>query len=149
MAAIILTVGFMGLIQAVTICSGMMDQARRETLAAQILDHEIENLRLESWTDIQNLTATSPAPSIDGQFDDAIKASGATYTLLRSVSNIDPSTNTNTAVDTGLREVTFTLTWIVKTSRRDGSGSPVSFTYTRINSAYFGKNGLNLTYQRS
>ena len=72
MAAIILTVGFMGLIQAVTICSGMMDQARRQTLAAQILDDEIERLRFKSWAQIQTLT---PSTTIDPQFAQAIKAS--------------------------------------------------------------------------
>ena len=146
MAAIILTVGFMGLIQAVTICSGMMDQARRQALAAQILDHEIERLRFKSWAQIQTLT---PPATIDPQFDQAVAASGASYTLSSSASYIDPGTNANTATDTGLREITFVLTWVVKTSRRDGSGNPVTFTYTRVNSAYFGKYGLNLTYQRS
>ena len=155
MAAIILTVGFMGLIQAVTICSGMMDQARRETLAAQILDHEIESLRLLPWddpsstNDIVGLPGGSTTVAIDSQFQSTIATSGATFSLTRSVSFIDPSTNANSVSDTGLREATFTLTWVVKTSRHDGSGGLVTFTYTRINSAYFGKYGLNLTYQRS
>ena len=47
MAAAILTVGFMGLVEAVTMCSGMMDEARRQTLATQILNSEIEKMRFE------------------------------------------------------------------------------------------------------
>jgi len=65
---------------------------------------------------------------------------GATYTLTRTLSS-NPVTN--------IREVNFTVTWVVKTSRRDSSNSPLSFTYSRTNSAWFGKYGLNLSYQRS
>ena len=154
MAAIILTVGFMGLIQAVTICSGMMDQARRQTLAAQILNDEIEQLRLRSWSDIQTLISV-PKTEINvtnypsSLFLSAIQTSGAIYSLTTTVSYIDPATNTDTAIDTGLREVIFTVTWEVTTSRRDSGGGPLKFTYTRKNSAYFAKYGLNLSYQRS
>lgn len=154
MAAIILTVGFMGLIQAVTICSGMMDQARRQTLAAQILNDEIEQLRLRSWSDIQSLinvpkTEINVTNYPSSLFLSAIQTSGAIYSLTTTVSYIDPATNTDTAIDTGLREVIFTVTWEVTTSRRDSGGGPLKFTYTRKNSAYFAKYGLNLSYQRS
>jgi len=176
----------MGLIQAVTITSGMMDNARRQTLAAQILQHEIESLRYASWATISTLPTTPVAIGADwnggtsyslgdlvsfsggwyrcifansGQTPPSTAywksdpppyanvlattgvAYGATYTLTRTVANV--------VSDGSLREATFSLTWVVATSRRDGSGNPVSFTYTRINSAYFGKYGLNLTYQRS
>ena len=113
--------------------------------------HEIEKLRLVGWSTttivdgttftggISSLTATSPTPAIDSQFNTAIAASGATYTLTRAVA--DPTTK--------LREVTLTVTWVVTTSRLDNSGTPLTFTYTRVSVAYFGKYGLNLTYQRS
>jgi len=185
MAAVILTVGFMGLIEAVTICSGMMDQARRQTLASQILTHEIESLRMVDWATISSLPTTAtpvgatwdsgrnylPGDSVtynggwyrcsaahSGQdpsntgywkgspppYANTLSTSGvaygATYTLTRTVSDI---------VSGSLREATFTIQWVVATSRRDGSGNPVTFTYTRTNAAYFGKYGLNLTYQRS
>ena len=146
MATVILTVGFIGLIEAVTITSGMMSNARRQTLASQILDNEIEKLRFKSWTEIQTLT---PPSTIDSKFTAAIASSGASYSLSSTISYIDPATNSFTAVDTGLRAVTFTVTWVVTTSRHDQSGAPLIFTYTRLNSAYFGKYGLNLTYQRS
>jgi prepilin-type N-terminal cleavage/methylation domain-containing protein len=141
MAATILVVGFIGLIQAVKVSSTMMDTARRQTLAAQILNHEIEKLRFYTWPQIQSLANAGPAPYSDPQFNTAIAASGATFSLARTLTNPDPAA--------GLREVKFTLTWIVKTSRHDSSGALLTFTYTRSNSAYFGKYGLNLTYQRS
>ena len=140
MAATILVVGFIGLIEAMTVSSAMMDAARRQTLAAEIINHEIERLRFKTWPEIQNLTATSPSPpSIDSQFTAAIAASGATYTLSRSVA--DPTTN--------LREVTFTVTWVVTTNRLNSDGTPFTISYTRSNSAWFCKYGLNLSYQRS
>lgn len=155
MAATILTVGFMGLIQAVTISSGMMDAARRQTLAAQILTHEIERLRLLPWqdlvasdgsNDIAGLAA-NPSYQPDTQFDTARAAVGDNQTANASVKfTVGLSVAT---ITTGLREATITVTWVVTTSRRDGSGNPLKFTYTRVNSAYLGKNGLNLTYQRS
>jgi hypothetical protein len=155
MAAVILTVGFMGLVEAVTMCSGMMDEARRQTLATQILNHEIESLRLLPWddpsstNDIVGLPSGPTAVAIDSQFQSAIAGAGATLSLSRSVSFIDTSTNAISATDTGLREVTFILTWVVKSSRRDSSGNPVTFTHSRTNTAYFGKYGLNLSDQRS
>jgi Tfp pilus assembly protein PilV len=145
MAATILVVGFMGLIETMAVSSGMMDSARRQTLAAQILSNEIEKLRFKTWPQIQTLT---PPTTIDPQFAPAIAASGATYSLSSSVSFVDPNTNTYTGTDTGLREVTLTVTWVVPTSRSD-AGAPLSFTYSRTSSAYFGKYGLNLTAQRS
>jgi Tfp pilus assembly protein PilV len=188
MAAIILTVGFVGMIQAVTICSGMMNQARRQTLAAQILSNETEQLRLKSWTTISGLPLGTTTVGIDRQlwpiwnasfsyssgsvvsynggyyrctiasagdlptdaghwiatsssFDTDIFATlGASFSMTRTVSDI--------AVGS-MREITFTVNWVVTTSRRDSSGNPVKFNYTRSNSAWYGKYGLNLSYQRS
>ncbi len=141
MAATILAVGFIGMIQTMTVSSNMMDAARRQTLASQIINHEIEKLRFASWSTISGLPIASTAVTIDSQFSAAIAASGASYTLSRTLTRPDPATN--------LREVNFTVTWVVTTSRRDSSNNLLSFTYSRSNSAYFGKYGLNLTYQRS
>lgn len=141
MAATLLVVGFIGMIQAVVIGAGMMDNARRQTLAAQILGHEMDELRAASWATINALPTASTTLTIDPQFTPAINASGATFTLTRSVTSPDPATN--------LREVNFTITWVVKTSRRNPQGSLLTFTFSRSTSGYFGKYGLNLSYQRS
>ncbi|HVT73450.1 MAG TPA: prepilin-type N-terminal cleavage/methylation domain-containing protein [Lacunisphaera sp.] len=193
MAALILVVGFIGMIEAVTLASGMMDHARRQTLANQILNHEIEALRLQSWTNIAALPTSStslgatyasgttyyvgdtctyngawyrciqqgagqtPAagsaywvvdtPPYSNAFTTSTSgiALGATYTLTRTVANL----TTDGAGNTNMREITFTVQWVVATSRRDSSNNPLTFTYRRVNTAYFGKYGLNLTYQRS
>jgi len=135
MAAIILVVGFLGMIQAITIGSEMQATARRETLAAQIINHEFEKLRFKDWSYISGLTTTSTTVTIDSQFTAAVAASGATFTLTRTLS-ADPYAT--------IREVNFTVTWTVRPS-----GISTSRTYTRASSAWFGQYGLNMTYQRS
>jgi hypothetical protein len=154
MAAAVLTVGFMGLVEAVTMCSGMMDEARRQTLATQILNHEIEKVRFYNWdkTKTQPTLILTPIDSShypNSPFLDAITASGAIYSLSLSGSFVDPLTNATASVDTGLAEYVVTVTWVVKSSRRDSSGNPVTFTHSRTNTAYFAKYGLNLSDQRS
>jgi Tfp pilus assembly protein PilV len=153
MASVILVVGLIGMIQGITIGSEMMATARRQTIAAQILDHEIGRLRLATWATISaplsNFTATnytSLTPD-DTQFDTAIAASGVTFNLARTVTN----------VTTDLYEVTFTVTWTksgTTTAATTATGSwfdqlsfaspsPIARTYTRKSTAWFGKYGLN------
>ena len=140
MAAIILVVGFIGLLEAMALGSHMMDNARRQTLAAQIITNEIDKLRFASWTTVSSLPVSSTAIAIDSQFNAAIASSGATFTLTRTLTTPDPDTN--------IKEVNFTVTWVVA-SNRSNSGTLLRYTYSRTNSAYIGKYGLNLSYQRS
>lgn len=159
MASVILVVGFVGMIQAVTIGSEMLATARRQTIAAQLLEHEIGKLRLAAWA-----TISAPLPDIaatdytaltpdDTQFDAAIAASGVTFNFARTVTNLT----------TDLYEVTLTVTWTkggTTTAANTASGSwldrlsfsgnaPIQRTYTRKSTAWFGKYGLNLNVQRS
>ena len=60
--------------------------------------------------------------------------SAATFGITRSISNLP----------NGLREVTLTVSWIAKPS-----GTPLSRTYLRTFTAYYGPYGLNLTYRRT
>lgn len=149
MATLILMVGFIGLIEAVTVTTNSMEHARRQTLATQILSHEIEKLYLESWSTISGLSTSSSILTIDSQFDDARQALGddrsanavVRFSLRRSVTNPNPVTN--------VREVNYTVTWVVTTSRRDAGGNRVTFTHTRSSSAWYGRYGLPLSYQQS
>lgn len=78
MGATILVVGLMGLIQAVTIGSEMLATARRQTLAAQILDQEIENLRFATWSTISGYALNTEATvTIDSRFRQAWSPSTA------------------------------------------------------------------------
>lgn len=155
MAAVILTVAFFGMIQAVTIGSEMIATAKRQTIANQIITHEIEKLRLKDWTAISGYTAISAA-TYDSDSDDldaAIAGSGVTFMLATAVST--PVTD--------MREVTFTVTWTksgTTTAATATTGtwlqklafsnlSPIARTYRRVGVAYFTKYGLNLNVQRS
>ncbi len=149
MAAVVMMVGFIGLVEAVAVATSSMDHARRQTLATQIINHEIEELFLASWATIAALPTGSTAITIDSQFHEAMQAVGdyrtavdtVTFSMARTVTSPDPVTN--------IREVNFTVTWVVRTSRRDASNNPVSFTHTRANSVWLGKYGLNLSYPQS
>lgn len=155
MASVILVVAFFGMIQAVTIGSEMIATARRQTVANQIITHEIEKLRLKDWTTISGYAAI-PAATYDSDSDDidaAIASTGVSYTLATAV---------NTPV-TDMREVTFTVTWTksgTSTAATAPTGTwlqqltffrvaPIARTYTRVSVAYFTKYGLNLNVQRS
>jgi len=164
-ASVILVVGFMGMITAITIGSEMVATARRQTLAAQIITHEINRLRMLPWDDIGGTNdivglgdvtlVAYPAYNADGQFDSAMGASGiapADWKISRTVS--DPVSN--------LREVTLTLQWIKSgtnavANQPTGSWldklafyrpSSASRTYTRSMTTAIGKYGLNLSSQR-
>jgi Tfp pilus assembly protein PilV len=158
MAAVILVVGFIGMISAITVGSEMLATARRQTLATQIIHHEFEKLRLSSWSTISAPLATISATNYtsltpdDTQFDTVITASGATFNFSRTVTN----------VTSDLYEVTLTVTWSksgTTTAATTATGSwlsqlafsrnsPISRTYTRTASAYFGKYGLGNSLQR-
>jgi prepilin-type N-terminal cleavage/methylation domain-containing protein len=68
MAITILLVGFIGMMQAVTIGSEALDTARKQEVANQIVTAELEKLRSGPWTRIAQLPATASV---------SINASGA------------------------------------------------------------------------
>ncbi len=156
MAAAILVVGFMGMIQALTIGSEMLATARRQTIANQIMTHEIEKLRLKDWTYVGTTLADSAAAtytSDSSALNNAIAGSGVSFTLAVDVTDLT----------TDLREVKLTVQWTksgTTTAATTPTGSwlnqlafyrpsPIARTYTRTMVAYFGKYGLNLTTRRS
>jgi Tfp pilus assembly protein PilV len=179
-AALVLVVAFIGMIRALTFTSGLMDHARRQTVATQILTHEIEQLRLRSWAEINALPTTASvmvwSDATAYVVSDLVSYSGTWYRCIAaSAAGTLPTTTANWATYSGpiastgtsdgatftvsrtattlathaMREVTFTVTWSVVSGRSKDDNTPLIFTYSRVNTAYFGKNGLNLTYQRS
>jgi hypothetical protein len=124
----------MGMIQGITVGSEMMATARRQTIAAEILDHEIGKLRVKDWSYINSLSSAASATySSDlASINTAIAASGVSFTLASTV----------TTITTDLREVAFTGSWLDQLSF--SGPSPIARTYTRMSTAYFGKYGLNL-----
>ncbi|MFA5058658.1 MAG: prepilin-type N-terminal cleavage/methylation domain-containing protein, partial [Opitutaceae bacterium] len=59
LAATILGVAFVGMVEALAIGSEMLDTARKQTIAAQIMQAEAEYLRMQSWTTVNSLASTS------------------------------------------------------------------------------------------
>ena len=202
MATLILMVGFIGVIEGVTVSANTMDHGRRQLFAAQILAHHTDELYLASWSTISSWTrwAATGGPgssdetrvAIDYQFwppwsagasyelnrvvtyggawyrcraahmnqappnatywtvvnsaappsnNDIVTIYGATYTLVRTVTNPDPATD--------MREVNFTVRWTVNTGRRKADGTPLIYNYARSTAAQYGKYGLVLSYRQS
>jgi type II secretory pathway pseudopilin PulG len=142
-AAAVLALGLIGMIQAVVSGSQMLDVARKQTIAAQIIHGQIDNVRLSNWTQVGAL-ATPRTVKVDasdnGGDQSANVSAGFVFgSNLPTVSKDFTCTRTITTVRTDLKQITFTISWTGNTGR----------TYTRSGSTYVGKNGLYVTYQRS
>lgn len=137
LASTILLVGFVGMIEALAIGSEMLDTARKQTIAAQIMQAEIEYLRLQSWATIQGLTSRSPDflsnyPDFQQTSPSGLASfAGTSFKFSRQMANPDPHANT--------RQVTMTVSWTSIT------GKP----HSRSSNVYIGRYGLNVSYQRS
>lgn len=158
MAATILLVGFIGLMQAVTIGSESLDTARKLQIASQIATAEIEKLRGGDWSTVASLPASatisiSSAGTITGdltQFsltnhttsssddntDLSLLAKGFTCSFTREY--LRPSASATASTVTFVR-VIYTITWTTNTGRSQHHQA----------TAYLGKNGLHLSYQQS
>ena len=125
MAAFIMLVGVVGMIDAIKIGSEMLDLSRKQTIAIQIIHSEIDRVRLSSWTDVQQLPATLSYDLSKIGFQGINQG----FACTRVVSD----------VRTDLKKITYTVTWKGNTGR----------SYSRSSSTYVGKNGLYVAYQRS
>ena len=133
LGATILAVGLAGMIEALALGSGMLDTARKQTLAAQVVQAEVEYLRMQNWSTIQNLTSTSAANlSTYTEFASTSLATVADTSVKfsRTLAASDPHPN--------LRQITMTVTWTSITGK----------SHSRSCTAYIGKYGLNGSYQR-
>ena len=163
LAATVLAFTLMGMIGVVESGAKMLDLSRKQTIAAQILHSEIDQLRLKSWTTITGYSVSnavsSPftagyAPSTTlttandptlATFSASIPTVVSSFTLTRTVACVIPTSNPNTNPSSAytkaplLIQVTFTITWKGITGQ----------TYTRISTTYVGFNGLYQAYQRS
>lgn len=126
-AATVMMFGVVGMIQVVVSGSEMLDVARRQTVATQIIHSQIDQYRATiptSWSSISNgtttidLTATSFASVSTG------------FSCSRTISNVKS--------DGTLKKVTYTVTWTGNTGQ----------SYSRTGSTYIGKDGLYVAFQR-
>ncbi|MES2694414.1 MAG: hypothetical protein V4773_13135 [Verrucomicrobiota bacterium] len=160
-ATAILLVGFIGLIQAVTIGSHSLDTARRVQVATQLISAEIEKLRGGPWSAIANIPITPNPPSITISSTGVISGDRDWFAL----SNYTSSTaaDDNTTLSNLARGFTCTLT---RTYLRPASATASTVTFVKLSytvtwksgprlthkhtmETYLGKNGLHLSYQQS
>jgi Tfp pilus assembly protein PilV len=157
MATTILLVGFIGLIQALTITSESLDTARKQQVAQQIVAGEIEKLRGRAWSNIANLPATGTiavgsagaltgdlasfalsnytATTSDDNLTLARLANGFTCALARTYLRPSGATATNATYV----KLVYTVTWTSATGR----------SHRHTFETYLGKSGLHLSYQQS
>lgn len=152
MAAAVMLMAIVGMIQVITYGSGMLDLARKQSIAMQIIHGQLDNLRLNTWTTVNaypasrtvNVDNSDQTTNISYGFvfgpvgaGDVVDTTDSVLTLPELAKGFT-CTRTITTVRTDLKQITFSVTWRSNTGRQ----------YTRSGSTYFGKNGLYVTYQR-
>lgn len=116
-ASLVLVFGIVSAISAMQSGVRAMDRTRQLALATQVLQTEMEQLRLKSWTQLDALSGTAT-------FTPDAAASGASgFTCTRSI----------TSPKTDMKEITLTAEW------RGSDGRPQSAKLV----TRYGKNGLN------
>jgi len=120
MGALVLVLVFISTFTVIQRGFEMIDVARNTGLAGQILQSEIEDIRLKNWASLPaNGTATIQLPS-------AFSAVASRFAATRTVSS----------VTTDMKKVTVEVTWTAYTGRR----------HTRRYETYYTKGGLNDYY---
>jgi hypothetical protein len=150
LAATILLVGFAGMAEALIIGTDMLNTARKQTIAAQIIQSEIEYLRIQPWSTIQGLSSTPPIDSINAISVNSTDTTTPFYysisgnlktvasSFIYSLQVADPHPNQ-------LRQVTITVAWVTWKSI-NGVRTPIP--HPRSCNVYIGKYGLNVAYQK-
>lgn len=151
-AASVMLMAIVGMMQVITYGSEMLDLARKQTIAMQIIHGQLDNVRLSDWTTISAYPA-SRTVNVDSSDQTTNIGYGFVFGLVGTGDVVDTTdsiitlpelakgftcTRTVATVRTDLKQITFSVTWTSNTGRR----------YTRSGSTYFGKNGLYVTYQR-
>ncbi len=98
-----------------------LDSARNITLAGQIMQGELEKMRLKDWATIAAYPSSATTVTIDPAFT-SNAAIGNRFTLERTVAD----------VNSDMKQVTLTITW------RGYDARP----YSRFYTTYYGRNGL-------
>ena len=156
MAATVLAVGFTAVIQAVIMGADMIDTARKQQIAQQIIDGEIAYQRQRSWLAISFMPDGGSSVQIrvldDGT--SAVKDSSSGYTdtnyfilddnvPLMAVAKGFTCNAAATRIRPTTGPVTFlSIMWTVTWTGHLGK------LHTRTGVAFFGQNGLHLSYEK-
>lgn len=133
MATAVLAIALTGMVQAIGVGSEMLDTARKQTIASQVIQSEIERLRMLTWT-----SATLP-PDLNVTDRPATVYLNANLAQVAPASLFSCTRTVQLASDRpDLRQVTITVGWTGIT------GKP----HSRSTNVYIGKYGLNVAYQK-
>lgn len=114
-----------------------IDLARGTTLVSQVLQSEIETLRMMGWGEIEKLPENR-AVRVAWTYDGTVQLPPS-LTVTRTVTAVAAAEEDEEATETDLRQITVTASW--KTV--DGT------VHSRSTSTQYGKNGLNDYYASS
>lgn len=98
-----------------------LDTARNTTLAGQIMQSELERMRLKDWATVDAYAAGPTTLTLD-----------PIYTSNAAIRDRFVLTRTTSEVHADMKKITFSINW------RSTDGRDLTRTY----SAYYGKNGL-------
>lgn len=107
-----------------------LDTARNTTIAGQIMQSELERMRLKDWATV-NAYAAGPTPLTLVTDSTALDHTSA-FVPSAALAQRFTLTRTTSDVHADLKQITLTITW------RSSDGR----TLTRAYPAYYGKNGL-------
>lgn len=117
-ACVVMVTVFLSGIGAMRAGFELLDTARNSTLASQIMQSELEDIRLKNWASLPASGAIALPANIAG--------TGVTFTANRLVEDL--STHTST-----MKRVVITVNWTAYTGR----------SHTRTYETRFSKNGIN------
>jgi prepilin-type N-terminal cleavage/methylation domain-containing protein len=157
MAIAVLVVGFIAVMQALTIGSESLDTARKLQVANQIIAAEIEKLRGGDWSTIADFPA---AGTITISRSGLISGDPALFALSNHTADLADDDTELCTLSRGFT-CSFTRTYLRPAAASSATATFVKIVYTitwtsntgRVHShstgAYLGKNGLHLSYQQS
>lgn len=157
MGTTILLMGFVGMIQAITIGTESLDTARKQQVAIQLAALEIEKLRSSAWSTISGLPA-SASLAIDAT--GAVSGDSTSFFLTNHTASTDDDYTELTTLAKGFT-CSFARTFLRPSSATASNATFMKVVYTirwttttgrsqkyQVD-AYFAKNGLHLSYQQS
>jgi len=131
LAATVLALTLTGMIETIESGSQMLDLSRKQTIAAQILHDEIDQLRLDNWSTILAIPTSFTSIPISPVFSSA----GGNFACQYKAVQVADLASTSIPV----MQVTFVVSWTAITGQ----------TYSRTSTTFVSQNGLFLSYQRS
>ena len=110
LAAVVMLAGIVGMMQAITSGTEMLDVSRKQTEVTQIIHGKIEEIRVKDWTQL----SAFPTPET---------VAVGNYSITRTISTVRDD----------LKQITYTVTWTGSTGR---PYSRTSSTYVGKNGLY-------------